>query len=50
MEARGYDPSAKRTRYRKLTWHPRDTFALLFMMVYLSLFVALFVSGFTLPL
>ncbi len=50
MEARGYDPSAKRTRYRELTWHRRDTFALLFMMVYLSLFVALYVSGFTLPL
>jgi energy-coupling factor transport system permease protein len=50
MEARGYDPSAKRTRYRELTWHHRDTFALLFMLVYLGLFVALYVSGFTLPL
>ncbi len=50
MEARGYDPSAKRTRYRELTWHRRDTFALLFMLVYLSLFIALYVSGFTLPL
>jgi len=50
MEARGYDPSAKRTRYRELTWHRCDTFALLFMLVYLGLFIALYVSGFTLPL
>jgi energy-coupling factor transport system permease protein len=50
MEARGYDPSAKRTRYRELTWHRRDTFALLFMFFYLGLFIALYVSGFILPL
>jgi len=28
MEARGYNPSAKRTRYRIMRWHLRDTFAL----------------------
>lgn len=50
MEARGYDPSAKRTRYRELTWHRRDTFALIFMLLYLGLFVTLKVTGFTLPI
>ena len=30
MEARGYDPRAKRTRYRKLTFSWRDAIALLF--------------------
>ena len=37
MEARGYDPSAKRTRYRVMSWKFRDTLALIF--------VALFFSG-----
>ena len=50
MEARGYDPSAKRTRYRELTWHRRDTFALLFMALYLIFFFGLWMTGFTLPL
>lgn len=36
MEARGYDPSAPRTRYRQLVWAGRDTWALLIMMVFLS--------------
>ena len=35
MEARGYDPSAPRTRYRQLTWKTRDTWALLLMVVVL---------------
>ena len=30
MEARGYDPRAKRTKYRKLTFSWRDIIALLF--------------------
>jgi len=49
MEARGYDPSAKRTRYRELTWHRRDTFAFLFILLYLGLFTFLLLTGFTLP-
>ncbi len=50
MEARGYDPSAKRTRYRKLRWQRRDKLALLFVLTYLSIFVMLYVTGFTLLL
>ncbi|MEY3431243.1 MAG: energy-coupling factor transporter transrane protein EcfT [Bacillota bacterium] len=50
MEARGYDPSAKRTRYRELRWQHRDKLALLFVLTYLSIFVMLYVTGFTLPL
>lgn len=50
MEARGYDPSAKRTRYRELRWQRRDKLALLFVLTYLSIFVTLYVTGFTLPL
>jgi energy-coupling factor transport system permease protein len=37
MEARGYDPLAKRTRYRINKWHWRDTIS--------SLFMALFFTG-----
>lgn len=33
MEARGYDPYAKRTRYRKLTFHLCDLFALLVVLL-----------------
>jgi energy-coupling factor transport system permease protein len=32
MEARGYDPLAKRTKYRKLTFHLRDLFVMLFIL------------------
>jgi energy-coupling factor transport system permease protein len=31
MEARGYNPSGKRTRYRLLKWENHDTFALIFV-------------------
>ena len=31
MEARGYDPSKQRTRYRLLTWENRDTLSLIFV-------------------
>jgi energy-coupling factor transport system permease protein len=50
MEARGYDPSATRTRYRELTWHRRDFVALVMMLVYLGGFFYLLMTGFTLPL
>ena len=33
MEARGYDPYAKRSRYRKLTFHLCDLFALLTVLI-----------------
>lgn len=33
MEARGYDPNAWRTHYRQLTWHIRDGWACLAMLV-----------------
>jgi energy-coupling factor transport system permease protein len=36
MEARGYDPLAKRTRYRKRSWDWADTFALLFLALFLT--------------
>jgi energy-coupling factor transport system permease protein len=38
MEARGYQPSARRTRYRMLTWKSRDTLAI-FLVV--TLFVTI---------
>jgi energy-coupling factor transport system permease protein len=46
MEARGYDPSAKRTRYRQLQWHCQDTFALVFMLGYFVAFIYLYTIGF----
>jgi len=36
MEARGYDPSAKRTRYRVMKWKFRDTVALVLVLVFLA--------------
>lgn len=48
MEARGYDPSAKRTRYRLLTWSWQDTLSLLFMMMYLAAFLTANFLGWTL--
>jgi energy-coupling factor transport system permease protein len=36
MEARGYQGGEGRTRYRKLTWHPRDTFAI-FVLILLTI-------------
>jgi energy-coupling factor transport system permease protein len=46
MEARGYDPSATRTRYRQLKWHARDTVALAWMTVYFIGFIYLYAIGF----
>jgi len=37
MEARGYNPSAKRTRYRTLTFGVRDIFAILFIAAVVTL-------------
>ena len=36
MEARGYDPGAKRTRYRVMTWKFRDTLALIFVVLFFT--------------
>ena len=36
MESRGYDPSAKRTRYRIMKWHVRDTMGLIFSVILLA--------------
>lgn len=49
MEARGYDPSAKRTRYRQLRFHLRDMIAFSLTVLYLGGFLYLWVIGFTLP-
>lgn len=46
MEARGYDPTAKRTRYRLLKWQPRDTFALVGVSLYFLGFIFLYANGF----
>ena len=36
MESRGYDPSSKRTRYRIMKWHLRDTSALLLLILFVG--------------
>jgi energy-coupling factor transport system permease protein len=41
MEARGYDPQAKRTRYRQLKWAHRDTFSACIMLILFSLLLTL---------
>jgi energy-coupling factor transport system permease protein len=46
MEARGYDPTAKRTRYRLLKWQHRDTFSLALMTIYFLGFIFLYAIGF----
>jgi energy-coupling factor transport system permease protein len=46
MEARGYDPSATRTRYRQLKWRTRDSFALAFMTLYFIGFIYLYAIRF----
>lgn len=33
MEARGYNPNGKRTKYRLLTWHRQDTVALIVILI-----------------
>ena len=41
MEARGYDPYAKRTRYRKLTFHYQDLIALIVVLLIFGGFLTL---------
>lgn len=43
MEARGYDPRAKRTKYRLLSFHWKDLFALLFGLAVFAGIIYLFV-------
>ena len=43
MEARGYDPRAKRTRYRINKWHVRDTLSLFFSLAFLTGLILLMV-------
>jgi energy-coupling factor transport system permease protein len=47
MEARGYDPSQPRTRYRQLAWHGTDSLTLVVIIVYLTGFIMLQVLGFS---
>ena len=39
MECRGYDPRGKRTRYRALKWHLKDTFFLIFVSALTGFFI-----------
>lgn len=48
MEARSYDPYAKRTRYRKLKWRFKDTFMLVGSLLLLGGFITVAVTGFNL--
>lgn len=48
MEARGYNPQAKRTRYRVNKWHLRDTFSLLFISIFFAGLIVLIVTKFDL--
>lgn len=45
MECRGYDPKAKRTKYRIEKFHWADLFETLFSVAFLALFVYVSVSG-----
>ncbi len=46
MEARGYDPNAKRTRYRVVKWQLKDTLSVIFLCLFLSGMIALSVIRF----
>ena len=48
MEARGYDPKQKRTRYRKLSFHPSDLFVFLLSMAIAAGTITVSVMGLTL--
>lgn len=41
LEARGYNPKAKRTQYRKLHWNKNDTIALILVTLYMAAFITL---------
>ena len=44
MEARGYDPSAKRTKYRVSKWQVKDTISSLVVLVILGGCIALLIT------
>lgn len=46
MEARGYDPNEKRTRYREMRFHLGDLFAVLLTGAYMGFAIWMSVSGF----
>ena len=46
MEARGYDPSKERTRYRMLKWKLQDTLSLVFILVIFGATLTLSILGF----
>ena len=41
LEARGYNPRAKRTQYRKLHWKVKDTVAIILTILYMAAFITL---------
>ena len=43
MEARNYNPLAKRTRYRNLTWHLSDTISMIISLVMMAGYITLLV-------
>lgn len=43
MEARNYNPLAKRTRYRNLTWHLSDTISMILSLVMMAGYITLLV-------
>ena len=45
MEARGYDPSKKRTKYRVLTWKLRDLFSMIMVILIFSTLLTLAILG-----
>jgi energy-coupling factor transport system permease protein len=45
MEARGYNPSGKRTRYRVMKWAMRDTYALIFSVAFIAGVITIAVTG-----
>lgn len=45
MEARGYDPSKKRTKYRILKWKTRDTLSFLFIILLFSGLLVMSILG-----
>jgi energy-coupling factor transport system permease protein len=46
MEARGYNPSAPRTRYRILVWNKKDGYALVILLLLTTMFIYLQGTGF----
>ncbi len=46
MEARGYDPSGQRTRYRKMQWQMKDALSLVFIVLLFGGMITLLVTSF----